>query len=311
MRRGIINFGASVRARLLAVAQRENVQFEYILLRYALERFLYRLGLSEYADRFILKGATAFAVWLGPFCRVTRDVDVEAFGNISTEELISVFKNVCLIPYEEDAVEFDVETISCEEIKKDDKYPGSRIRFNASVGGARVTLQFDVAAGDSVYPIAEKMEYPTLLDHESPKLKIYPRYTVVAEKFSTMIHRGLLNSRIKDYYDIWLLSESFSFDGNILQEAISRTFLRRNVKIPNQLPLALSIEFYKQPSREAQWRSFVRQSGVDKVPRSLEEAVNQIWRFLSPVTAPKGFTDMEWGVGLKMWRLMQMKNDSI
>lgn len=311
MKRVVTNFGASVRARLLAVAQKENVQFEYILLRYALERFLYRLGLSEYADRFILKGATAFAVWLGPFCRVTRDVDVEAFGNISTEELISVFKNVCLIPYEEDAVEFDVKTISCEEIKKDDKYPGSRIRFNASVGGARVTLQFDVAVGDSVYPIAEKMEYPTLLDHKSPKLKIYPRYTVVAEKFSTMIHRGLLNSRIKDYYDIWLLSESFSFDGNILQEAISRTFLRRNVEIPNQLPLALSIEFYKQPSREAQWRSFIRQSGVDKVPRSLEEAVNQIWRFLSPVTAPKGFTDMEWDVGLKMWRLMQMKNDSI
>lgn len=302
MRRGIANFGASVRARLLAVAQRENVQFEYILLRYALERFLYRLGLSEYADRFILKGATAFAVWLGPFCRVTRDVDVEAFGNISTEELISVFKNVCLIPYEEDAVEFDVGTISCEDIKKDDKYPGRRIRFNASVGGARVTSQFDVAVGDSVYPIAEKMEYPTLLDHESPKLKIYPRYTVVAEKFSTMIHRGLLNSRIKDYYDIWLLSESFSFDGNILQEAISRTFLRRNVEIPNQLPLAFSIEFYNQPSREAQWRSFIRQSGVDKAPRSLEEAVNQIWRFLSPVTAPKGFTDMEWSVGLKRWR---------
>jgi predicted nucleotidyltransferase component of viral defense system len=304
MKRGVTNFGASVRARLLAVAQKENVQFEYILLRYALERFLYRLGLSEYADRFILKGATAFAVWLGPFCRVTRDVDVEAFGNISTEELISVFKNVCLIPYEEDAVEFDVESISCEEIKKEDKYPGSRIRFNASVGGARVILQFDVAVGDIVYPIAEEMEYPTLLDHESPKLKIYPRYTVVAEKFSTMIHRGLLNSRIKDYYDIWLLSESFSFDGNILQEAISRTFSRRNVKIPNELPRALSIEFYKQSSREMQWSSFVRQSGVDKAPFSLEDAVNQIWMFLSPVTTPKGFAGMEWNAEFKKWSSM-------
>ena len=301
MRRGVSNFGASVRARLLAVAQRENVQFEYILLRYALERFLYRLGRSEYVDRFILKGATAFAVWLGPFCRVTRDVDVEAYGNISTEELTLVFKNVCMISYEEDAVVFDVESVSCEEIKKEDKYPGVRIRFNASVGGARVTLQFDVAVGDSIYPIAEQIAYPTLLDYEAPILKIYPRYTVIAEKFSTMIHRGLFNSRIKDYYDIWLLSENFSFDGDILQEAIKRTFSGRNVAIPNELPQALSIEFYMQQSRDVQWRSFVRQSGVDKAPHSLKEAVNQIWMFLSPVAEHNGFAGKKWNPELKKW----------
>ena len=301
MKRKISNYGDSVRARLLALARSENVQLEYLLLRYALERFLYRLGKSEYSDRFILKGATAFAIWLGPLCRVTRDVDMETCGDTSIEGLFLAFKKICLIPCEEDAVVFDLESFSCEEIKKEDKSPGKRIRFNAFVGEARVMLQFDIAVGDSVYPAAERMKYPTLLDHKAPELKIYPRYTVIAEKFSTMIIKGLFNSRLKDYYDIWLLSESFTFDGDILQEAIRRTFERRKVDLPTQLPLALTMEFCSQSSRQIQWQAFVKQSGTARLPESFIHAVEQIWRFLSPVITTKGFADCEWNVELKKW----------
>ena len=143
----LMNFGDSVRARLLAIAKKENIQLEYLLLRYALERFLYRLGKSRYSDLFVLKGASVFAVWLGPLCRVTRDADVEAIGRFDPETLVSIFKEICALEYREDAVEFLLDTVTCEEIKKEDKYPGVRIVFKALIGGARVNLQFDVHSG--------------------------------------------------------------------------------------------------------------------------------------------------------------------
>lgn len=216
MKRRIVNYGDSVRAKLLAVAKRENIQLEYLLLRYALERFLYRLGKSKYADSFVLKGASAFAVWMDPFCRMTRDADVEAIGRFDADTLVAIFKEICSIEYPEDAVEFQLGTIAWEEIKKEDKYSGVRVRFAALIGGARVSLQFDVGFGDSIYPAAEKEAYPALIGHERPVLRVYPRYTVVAEKFSTMVARDMLNSRVKDYYDIWLLAETFDFEEALL-----------------------------------------------------------------------------------------------
>ena len=185
-----MNLGDSVRARLLAIAKNENIQLEYLLLRYALERFLYRLGRSRYSDLFVLKGASVFAVWLGPLCRVTRDADVEAIGRFDPEALVLIFKEICSLEYREDAVEFLLDTVTWEEIKKEDKYPGVRIVFKALIGGARVNLQFDVGFGDSIYPAAEKESFPSMLGHENPMLRVYPKYTVVAEKFSTMV-RGI------------------------------------------------------------------------------------------------------------------------
>lgn len=301
MKRHVVNYSDSVRARLLAVAKRENVQFEYLLLRYSLERFLYRLGMSKYSNQFILKGASAFAVWLGPFCRVTRDVDIESLADAGGETLVSIFKEICSIQYPEDAVVFDIDSFAVEEIKKEDKYPGTRICFNAFVGVAKVAMQFDIGVGDSVYPAAETMEYPVLLGHDAPVLKTYPRYTVIAEKFSTMIIRGMLNSRIKDYHDIWLLSETFAFDGNILQEAIVRTFKRRNVDIPKAVPDALSDAFSRQPAKMMQWRSFLRTVGKKEVSASLEAVTSQIRKFLSPVFSENGFKGLAWSATFKNW----------
>ena len=294
MKNGVVNFGDSVRARLLAVAKRENVQLEYLLLRYALERFLYRLGESAYADRFILKGASAFAVWLGPLVRVTRDADVEAFGFEEPEAIVGIFKDVCSLACPEDAVSFDLDSFSWEPIKKEDDYPGTRIRFNAEIGGARVSLQFDVGSGDSVYPPAEKAEYPTLLGHAAPRLRIYPRYTIVSEKFSNMLIRGMLNSRLKDYYDIWMLSRMFDFNGELLAEAIARTFERRHVRLPDSMPISLSLEFAESPQKVSQWNSFVRTIGNASKPTSLSEVVVGVKVFLEPLIVGGDMSGVVW-----------------
>lgn len=243
MKKPIVNFGQSIRTRLLAISRRENVQHEYVLLRYAFERFLFRLGKSAYAEKFILKGASAFAVWLGPMVRVTRDADLEAFGDSSPNGLIAAFKEICLVECREDGVEFDRDSFKAEEIKKEDKYPGVRITFSAVIGGARADLQFDVGFGDSVYPEAERMNYPVLLGHEAPVIRVYPRYTTVAEKFHTMVDRGILNSRLKDYYDIWLLSGRFGFDAELLRTAMERTFKRRGTEMSTSLPDGVSESF--------------------------------------------------------------------
>jgi len=160
MKKPTTNFGHSVRTRLLAIANERGVQLEYVLLRYAFERFLYRLGRSAYANRFVLKVASAFAVWVGPFCRVTRDADLEAFGDVSDEALLAAFRDICAISCPEDGVEFDLLSFASSEIKKEDKYPGVRVMFLAYIGGARVNLQCDIGCGDSVYSNAELTEYP-------------------------------------------------------------------------------------------------------------------------------------------------------
>ena len=292
MKRGIVNYGESARARLLALANEKGVQLEYVLLRYALERFLFRLGISDYANQFVLKGASAFAIWLGPFCRVTRDVDFEAFGEMSEANLSAAFRAVCAIPCPEDGVEFDCSSLSVTEIKKLDKYPGSRVSFLAFIGGARVALQFDVGCGDSVFPAAERMEYPTLLKGEAPQIRVYPRYTVVAEKFQVMVARGLLNSRLKDYYDLWLLTENFDFDLALLRTAIERTFSRRATAIPSVTPDALSSTFAADASKQIQWRAFARKTHLD-VPE-LASVVVRLADFLAPTFGNECHEDLSW-----------------
>lgn len=283
MNRKIVNYGQSVRERLLAVAKQKDVQFEYILLRYAFERLLYRLGKSDYSERFILKGASAFSVWLGPFCRVTRDADIEASGNFSPTEVVAALKSVCAVPCPTDAVEFDLESFNCEDIKRTDKYPGYRISFVVYIGGARVAMQIDVGFGDSVYPKAEFADYPVLLGGEVPRILVYPRYTAVAEKFHTMVVRGLLNSRLKDYYDIWLLAERFDFETDKLVTAIRRTFLRRDTALPSKIPDALTESFYGNPAKLLQWKAFIENLGDVPKPVSLKVAALRIVDLIRPI----------------------------
>ena len=302
MKRKIVNFGQSVRERLLAIARERNIQLEYLLLRYAFERFLYRLGKSDYSERFILKGASAFSIWMGPFCRVTRDADMESFGDSSPDAVVGAFKSVCAVPCPEDAVEFDMDSFECEGIKEDDKYPGLRVSFTAYIGGARVAMQIDVGFGDSVYPKAETAYYPVLLDGETPRVFVYPRYTVVADKFHTMVDRGLLNSRLKDYYDIWLLTERFDFEAELLKTAIRRTFERRETPVPSALPESLSEDFFGNPLKVSQWNAFLRKLGDAPRPDSLGIATMRIADFLKPVISAPDSLVGRWSASERRWK---------
>ena len=285
-RNEIKNMAHAVNVRLKNLAVRKKIPFDYLLLRYALERFLFRLSVSPHAERFILKGASAFSVWLGPTFRVTRDADLYCSGNSDPEFLLRCFREICRQDVPPDGIAFDLSTIQASEIKKDQQYRGTRIVFNARIDQARVALQFDIGFGDSVFPAAEFMEYPVLLETEKPFIKVYPRCTVVAEKFEAMVTLGMKNSRLKDFFDIWLLSESFDFDLITLQQAVRRTFERRKTPLPTELPIALTEEFSMDKMKISQWNAFLRKIAPERSPDSLEDAVQRIRVFLTPVIQP-------------------------
>lgn len=275
--------GRSARDRLLKLRIGTGRELEYVLLRYAFERFLYRLGRSPDSDRFILKGAAAFCLWMGPMFRVTRDTDLECRGRPDHGAVRDCFRSVCNLPVEDDGVVFDADSVATEDIKKEDKYKGIRVELVARVEQARLKLQFDIGFGDSVYPAAEYTDYPTLLDGPAPRIKIYPRYTVVAEKFSAVAELGMPNSRLKDYFDLWALAGRFDFDFKTLRTACERTFERNGLSVPEQFPVGLTTEFSTDSVKVSQWNGFLRRTQPAERPVSLEEAVERIRAFLAPV----------------------------
>ena len=201
----ITDMGHSIRARIKNLSDKKGLNFDYLLLRYAYERFLYRLGKSPYVRHFILKGACAFSIWTSPLFRVTRDADLLCFGDSSPARLLQCFRDICDTPVDPDGVRFDIASLEAQEIKKDAKYHGTRILFKAYIQSARVTLQFDIGFGDGIYPAPELQAYPGLLGGLNfPQILIYTRQTIVAEKYEAIVSRGMLNSRLKDYFDLWI-----------------------------------------------------------------------------------------------------------
>ena len=298
----IKNMGHSVNVRLKQLAHDQNAAFDYILLRYAYERFLYRLGLSRYAKQFILKGACAFSVWFGPMLRVRRDTDLLCFGDSAPDHLVQCFREICETAVPDDGIRFDTSSITADEIKRDAKYHGTRITFSAAIQNARVTMQFDIGFGDSVYPEAELKEYPVLLNtFPAPGVLVYSRYTVIAEKFEAVTELGMLNSRLKDFFDIWLLSEEFDFDYHLLEQAISKTFRRRESILPTKLPIGLSEEFSNDPIKQSQWKAFLRHISAQRKPDSLQDAIDRIRAFLQPFISAKETKRTKWAAG-KGWQ---------
>ena len=298
----IKDMGHSVNARLKSLAGQRRVSFDYLLLRYAYERFLFRLGRSQQSSRFILKGACAFSVWFGPMFRVTRDTDFLCHGNPAPEQLAQCFRDICATEVLNDGVRFDTDSIVTSEIKKDARYRGTRVVFNARIQNARVTLQFDVGFGDCVYPDAVIEEYPRLLDSfPSPCILVYPRCTVVAEKFEAIVSLGMLNSRVKDYFDIWLLSENFDFDYPVLSQAIEGTFMRRGSDLPDGLPIGLTKEYSQDAMKLSQWSAFIRKVSPLRKPASLQECVERMASFRHPFLCVGEAAPVKWEAG-KRWQ---------
>jgi predicted nucleotidyltransferase component of viral defense system len=214
--------GASVRARLLGLARERKEDFQLVLTRYANERLLFRLAQSPHASRFVLKGAALFTVWTGEPHRATRDIDLLGFGDPSEEALRSLFAEVLALEVAEDGVQFDLGSMTVGPIREDQEYGGVRIVLGAQLTSAKVRLQIDVGFGDAITPDAVVVSLPALLDFPAPRLRAYPRETVVAEKTEAMVKLGLANSRMKDFYDLVILSRMFEFLGLGFRHPTSR-----------------------------------------------------------------------------------------
>lgn len=249
------NIAASVHQRLLNIAKESRRPFNEVFQYYAMERFLYRLSMSEHSQDFVLKGALLFRIWDIPDTRATRDIDFLAFTDNTPERLSMIISDMCDVECPEDGLRFDDDSITAQAIIKDADYAGVRISFRGYLGNAPVSMQVDVGFNDAVHPGASHTQYPVLLDMPAPSLRAYPRETVVAEKAQAMVHLASLNSRMKDFYDIWRLSRQFGFDGQVLGEAIRKTFDRRKTTIVDFDELAA--ELRDAAEMEQQWSAFL------------------------------------------------------
>lgn len=298
------NHAASVKALLLKKSKEQGESFNLLLSRYARERFLYRLGNSQYRNQFILKGATLFTVWDGEPHRATKDLDLLGYGSNEISEIEEIFKEVCRESYEQDGVEFHPESVKGERIKEDQDYEGVRLKIQGSLNEARLTVQVDIGFGDAISPEPKLVEFPTILDLPSTQLRVYPPETVVAEKFQAMVNLGIGNSRLKDFYDIWFLAQRFSFEGLILCDAIKATFTRRKTPLPREEPLALTSEFYENPVKQKQWKGFLNKSQLRVECETLSSTVESIKHFILPVClAASSDTqfDRTWVLDKQMW----------
>jgi hypothetical protein len=257
------NIGASVRARINNKAKTDKVNTQFLLTRYSLERLLYRLAVSEHRDSFLLKGALLFDLWYDVPLRPTRDIDLLGFGMAEIPYLFKVFEDLCAIEVE-DGISFDAATINAEEIRKDANYSGIRVTLIGTIDSAKCTVQVDVGYGDAVTPAPEIATYPVMLeDMPAPELRVYPQYTVIAEKFEAIISLGMVNSRMKDYFDLWVLLRNADLDQAILKQAVQATFNRRKTEIPTGIPTGLSEQFASDGTRRALWDAFVSRNKLE------------------------------------------------
>ena len=278
------NVAASVRARLLTRAKEQVMDYNLILTKYALERLLYRLGASPWADAFLLKGALLFDLWFDQPHRPTRDMDLLGFGSSDMADLVTVFSTVCALPHD-DGMVFEPATVRAAEIRKEANYAGVRVTLLGALDGARCSVQIDVGYGDAVTPAAERVRYPVLLaGMAAPQIRAYPRYTVVAEKYQAMVSLGMVNTRLKDYFDVWFLTQHAPMEPAVLLQAITATFARRGTPLPQSLPMGLSDVFAKDPSKEKQWAAFLSKNKLHAPPlTAVTDALRQLlWEPSSP-----------------------------
>lgn len=277
------NLPASVRQRLLNIAKARGERFDLILGYYAVERFLYRLAEAGYADRFVVKGAMLFTLWTGMAHRSTRDLDLLGFGDMTADTLARLVRELCRVTVEPDGIELDPESVRVEPIRAGDEYAGQRVRVTATLSGARIPLQVDVGVGDVVTPPPEEIEYPGLLDAPVPRVRVYRKETVIAEKLHAMVDLGAANSRMKDFYDVWTMSREFPFDSSVLGDAIRATFERRRTPIPRDPPVALREEFAHEPGKREQWAGFLRRHGLGEGGLELRQVIENLSQFLMPL----------------------------
>jgi len=282
MAKNIRNTAASVHQQLLNKARETSRPFNELLQHFAIERFIYRLSKSPHADRFILKGALMFSIWREKASRPTMDIDLLGTIDNRLEVIVAAMEDVCGMDVEADGMSFDAKTVTATRITKDAEYEGVRCRVKGGLGNARVSLQIDVGFGDVIVPGPNRVAYPALLDFPAPELNGYTMESIIAEKFQAMVKLGVLTSRMKDFYDIWILSRTFDFKGETLAEAIEKTFENRNTQIAID-PTVFDPSFVKDRDKKAQWKGFIRKAKLADAPKAFEDIVEAIKIFLNPL----------------------------
>lgn len=275
------NIAASVRARLLNRAREMGQDFNIVLTRYAIERLLYRISVSNHADQFLLKGALLFDLWFDIPHRPTRDADFLGFGSAELAHIENVFREICAIETP-DGVTFQSNSVRAAEIRKDANYAGVRVLLLGVIDGARCQIQVDIGFGDAVTPGPEDVVYPVMLaGFAAPKLRVYPHYTVVAEKFEALSTLGIANSRMKDYFDLWILVMHADFAGDTLRQAIRATCDRRKTALSGKIPFGLTEAFAQDRQKQTQWQAFLGKNRLE-APR-LHDVIKGLATFMLPV----------------------------
>lgn len=278
------NIAASLRARLLARAKSDGVDFNRILMRYGIERMLYRISVDDDARRrFVLKGAMLFLAWREGVPRPTADLDLLGSGSSEIEPMRKLFIMICGIK-DEDGITFDTSTIDVSIIREEQEYHGLRVTMTAKLDSARIPIQIDIGFGDAIYPAAQQVDFPTLIEGmKAPRIDAYPPTSVIAEKFEAMVQLGMQNSRLKDYYDIWMISQYTAFERAQLVQAINATLQRRETAQPTDVPIALTEEFAGNRNKQNLWKGFLNRTVPERSDLELPRVVAELRTFLTPV----------------------------
>lgn len=296
----------SIRARLLNHAKRHGDDYNRILTRYAIERLLYRLSLTEKARHYVLKGAMLFVTWPEHVFRPTGDLDLLGEGDPNPAALAELFGRICQIEVKQDGIVFDPASIKVEPMREADKYQGARLLMNATLAGAKIRVLVDIGFGDHVYPAPTRWNFPSLLtDMPAASILMYPPETVVAEKFQAMISLGEANTRIKDFHDIWVITKTFPFDLAKVVEAVGGTLKRRETPLPVETPIALTDAFAKIAEDRGLWSGFLRRNPPTIESPPLPEVQSALRRFFDPIIASLPAPEAargQWDPNVGTWR---------
>lgn len=276
------NMAKSVKDRLLNIARQEGRVFDVLLVRFALERLLYRLSVSQHRDRFVLKGGMLVTVWVEDDNRVTRDADFLGHGDPDPERLAADFREIMAIE-SDDGLVFDLDALAATAIREEMEYGGTRLKTSAYLEKTRIPVTIDIGFGDAMADATQQLDYPTLLDLPAPNVRAYPPATVIAEKFQAMVALGVLNGRMKDYYDLWAIPRALEISDADLDAAITATFERRQTAIPTERPPGLSAEMVDDETKQRQWRAYAASVELENV--SLESIIDKVWGLVGPSCA--------------------------
>ncbi|OAO04812.1 hypothetical protein A8B75_06610 [Sphingomonadales bacterium EhC05] len=268
------NLAKSVKDRLLNIARAEDRVFDIVLVRFALERLLYRLSQSAHRERFVLKGGMLVTVWLESESRETRDADFLGYADASPEQLVADFREIMSIAAK-DGIEFDLDALTANPIREEMEYGGTRLKTFAYLERTKIPVTIDIGFGDALAAPSQQLTYPTLLDLPPPDIRAYPPATVIAEKFQAMVQLGIANGRMKDYYDLWAMPRALDISNDELDAAIIATFERRGTEIPIDRPPGLSEQMFQDGTKQGQWAAYAESIDLETV--SLEEVIETIW----------------------------------